>query len=319
MSDLSSIGPIRRLGEWLDAMPHPPLVCEIAQTHVAAARWGRRRLALEGYAIESLPEGAVTPSPMEGNIRDAEAVHTALRRVLARLPAHGNELALLVPDAVVRVFILPFETFPRRAEDAMPMLRFRLKKSVPFDVEETTISAMRQKGRSEGLEIVAALARQKILSEYEAAITEAGAASGVVLSSTLAALAVVADEGATLVARLTGTNLTIAIVHGDTLCFYRSTEMGSDASVLEPKALLDEIFPAVAFYQDTWGASLGRVRLAGLGQRLEVFRQVISGEVGCAVVPFDTGALEPDLPGDVRALMRENLEALVGWTLNRGA
>ncbi len=74
---------------------------------------------------------------------------------------------LLVPDLVVRVFILPFDALPRRADEALPLLRWRLKKSVPFDVDETVVSWMRQAGKDGNLEIVTAVARQKIIREYE--------------------------------------------------------------------------------------------------------------------------------------------------------
>ena len=67
----------------------------------------------------------------------------------------------------MRVFILPFETLPRRADEALPLLRWRLKKSVPFDVDETVVSWMRQAGRQGALEVVTAVARQRIIREYE--------------------------------------------------------------------------------------------------------------------------------------------------------
>ncbi len=316
---LYRFGPAQRLLAWLDAMPHPPFVCEIAPTHIATARWGHGRLNLDQYAAEALPVGAVIPSPVEANIPRPEVVRSALRHVLTRVPARGQDVALLVPDPVVRVFILPFETFPRRAEEAVPLLRWRLKKSVPFDVEETVVSAMRQSGRNGSLEVVAALARQKILREYESIVEGVGMNAGVVLSSMLATLSLIQDEGATLLARMSGTSLTTVIVLGQTLCVYRSSEMSADAERLEPRALLDEIFPAVAYYQDNWSGGVGRVRLAGLGQRFEEFRGLVGAELGCAVLPFVAGSRNEEFPRDVRGMFDRQLDALVGWNLNRGS
>ena len=51
------------------------------------------------------------PSPVENNITQPDAVRGALRRVFSRVPARAQPIALLVPDPVVRVFILPFEIF----------------------------------------------------------------------------------------------------------------------------------------------------------------------------------------------------------------
>ncbi len=138
------LAPVKRLERWLNAMPHPALVVEIASTHVAAAHWSKTGRHLESHAIEPLPLGAVMASPVDTNVVQPDAVRSALRKVFNRVPAHGSPLALLIPDPVVRVFILPFDTLPRRADEALPLLRWRLKKSVPFDVDETVVSWMRQ-------------------------------------------------------------------------------------------------------------------------------------------------------------------------------
>jgi len=185
LTDFSRVGKLcRKAGaagpffEWLDSLPHPAVVLEIAQTHVAAAQWDAQGRKLEGHAIEEIPAGAIQPSAVETNIANADAVQAALAMVLNRLGATSGNVALLVPDPVVRVFILPFDSFPRREEDAIPMLRFRLKKSVPFDVEETVVSFMRQNGKDGGAEVVTALARQRVLREYEALAEGAGLSPG---------------------------------------------------------------------------------------------------------------------------------------------
>jgi len=51
---------------------------------------------------------------------------------------------MILPDTVIRVFVQHFEEFPRSAAEAEPMLRWKLKKSVPFEADETVISYMRQ-------------------------------------------------------------------------------------------------------------------------------------------------------------------------------
>lgn len=137
---------MRRLERWLNAMPHPSVVVEITSTHVAAAHWSAAGRHLESHAIEPLPPGAIMVSPVDTNVVQPDAVRSILRKVLSRVPAHNSPLALLIPDPVVRVFILPFDTLPRRADEALQLLRWRLKKSVPFDVDETAVSWMRQTG-----------------------------------------------------------------------------------------------------------------------------------------------------------------------------
>ena len=318
-SQFYELGPVRRLERWLTSMPHPSLVVDIASTHVAAARWGKINGSLESYAVEPLPLGAVLPSPVEMNVAQPDAVRSALRRVFSQVHGHEHGLVLLVPDLVVRVFILPFDGLPRRADEALPLLRWRLKKSVPFDVDETVVSWMRQAGKDGNLEIVTAVARQKIIREYEEIVEALDAKVGVVLSSTLAALPLIEESDATLLVRMSGKTLTTVIVRGGNLCVYRSTDMPSESAQLEPQSLLDEIFPAVAYYQDTSGGAVDRVRLSGLGAREGIFRRALSEELKCPVGSLAESERPHHLDSGAKDLLHQNLDALVGWMMNGGS
>jgi len=313
------LGPVQKIERWLNAMPHPSLVVEVASTHVAAAAWAKNGRDLENYAIEPLPLGAVMASPVDANVIQPEAVRSALRRVLGRVPLRGAPLALLIPDPVVRVFILPFDTFPRRSDEALGMLRWRLKKSVPFDVDETSVSWMRQVARDGGLEIVAAVARQRIVHEYEETVEPLGANAGVVLSSTLATLPLLDDDGATLLVRMAGKTMVTVIVQRGNLCVYRSTEMVSEAATLDAQAMLDEVFPAIAYFQDTSGGAPDRARLSGFGGRSEIFRRALSGELKCPIDLLSGSPVALGLDSSAKDLMNQDLDALVGWTMNGGS
>jgi type IV pilus assembly protein PilM len=318
-SQFFEIGPVKRFERWLNAMPHPSLVVEIAPAHVAVAGWSKNGRSLENYAVEPLPLGAVMASPVDANVVQPEAVKAALRKALARVPLRGAPVALLIPDPVVRVFILPFETFPRRTDEALGMLRWRLKKSVPFDVDETAVSWMRQTGKEGTLEIVAAVARQRIVREYEEILASFDTSAGVVLSSTLTTLPLLEDEGATLLMRMCGRTLVTVITQRGGLCVYRSTEMAAEAGALDPQAMLDEIFPAIAYFQDTFGGAPDRARMTGFSSRSGVFKQALSAELKCPISPLSESAIALTLDESSKDLMNQDLDALVGWALNGAA
>jgi type IV pilus assembly protein PilM len=312
-------GVVRAVSRWLDVVPHPVVACEIAPGYVAAARW-TRGLSLEGFAIESLPPGAIVPSAVETNILSVPEVRSAVGRVFARLRTKGQIVALLVPDPVVPVFVLHFDVFPRRTADAEPLLRWRLKKSTPFEADETIISFMRQAPRDEGVDIVTALARLRIVREYEQLMQSVGLSPGVVLSSTLATLPLLDDRRSTLLARVAGRTLTTAIVREGILWNYRCIALPSDASELSPQNLLDEIYPVTTYYQDSWKEDIAMVRLAGLGQRVEEFREPLERELKCpAASLLGSAASDGRLGSDQQPLAERDLDALVGWTMNRGA
>jgi type IV pilus assembly protein PilM len=274
---------------------------------------------VDGFAVETLPAGGVVPSPVELNVTNSAAVQETLSRVLARVGG-GPEMALLVPDHVVRVFLLHFDTFPRSAEEAVPLLRWRLKKSVPFDVEDTVVSYHLQPARGEGVDVLAGVARQRIIRQYEELVEAAGCAPGVVMSSTLATLPLLEGPRTTLLARIVDSTLTTVIARDEWLCVYRCTEMSAGAESLPAQALLDEIYPAVAFCQDSWRESVQQVRLAGFAGRFQEFRSVLESDLGCPLTPLaSSSALDARLAGAVRPLLDRQLESLVGWMLNRGA
>lgn len=308
---------MRRVARWLEAMPHPPLALEICAEWVAAARWTRTG-GLDNFAVQALPPGALWPSAVEANIANSAAVRGAISAVMAELRGKEEDVALLVPDPVIRVFVQHFEQFPRSPQEAEPMLRWKLKKSVPFEADETVISYMRQAPREDGVDVVTALARLRIIREYEALAESAGLYPGVVLSSSLAAITLLDDRKPTLLARVSGMALTTAIVREGVLCGYRCTELPAQSGELTPQMLLEEIFPVAAYYQDTWQEGIRSVRVAGLGVRLPDFVQPLENEFHCDVRSLlHTATSEGRIPRDAQPLAEREIDGLVGWMLHR--
>ncbi len=309
---------VRRAALWLDALPHTALAVEVTPDRVAAARWSRADV-LDGYAVESLPAGALVPSAVETNIVNSAAVKTAVANVCERLRAANEDVAMILPDTVIRVFVQHFEDFPRSAAEAEPMLRWKLKKSVPFEADETLISYMRQAPRESGIDVVTALARLRIIREYESLIEGLGLSPGVVLSSSLAAISLLDDDKPTLLARVSGTTLTTAIVRRGVLCGYRCTDLPAQGANLTPQMLCEEIFPVAAYYQDTWQETIRSVRVAGLGSRLPEFIRLLESEFHCDVRSLLSSALSDGrIKDDARPLADRDLEGLIGWMLQRG-
>jgi type IV pilus assembly protein PilM len=314
--DTSESGLLGRLSRWLDAMPHPHIAIEFAPDRMAAARW--KGNSVDEFTVETLPAAALVPSAVEANVLNPGALKTAMASIVSRLRAKDQDVALILPDPVIRVFVQHFDEFPRSPQEAIPMLRWKLKKSIPFEADETVISYMRQPSRAEGVDVVTALARLRIVREYEALAEDAGLNPGVVLSSSLAAISLLGDAKATLLARISGVALTTAIVRDGVLCGYRCTELPAHGGDITPKMLLDEIYPVAAYYQDTWGEGIGSVRLAGLGVRLPDFVPPLEAEFHCNVSSLLHAAVSDGrIPHDARPLADREADGLVGWMMHR--
>lgn len=250
---------------------------------------------------------------------DSSALRGAVESVLSQIGARNQSIALIIPDAVIRVFVLHFDVFPRAKSEAIPMLRWRLKKSVPFESDETLISHMRQAPRADGVDILTALARLRIVKEYESLAEAAGVHPGVVMSSTLATLPLLDDSRPLMLARVAGNMLTTGITREGILCGYRCTELPMELDRLTPGALLEELFPVAVYYQDAWSEGIQGVRLSGFGKRLEEFREPIESELGCPVTGLlHSAAIEGRLSSDLQRLTDQGLDPLIGWSMNRG-
>ncbi len=126
----------------------PPAAVEVAPEGVlAAARssaLSRRSKSESGqrqvYAFVPLPSGALVPGIEEPNLRAPDAVAAAIRSALAEVSPRSRAVTLVLPDTLVRVFVLDFDSLPAKASEAIPVVRFRLRKMVPFDVEHAGVS-----------------------------------------------------------------------------------------------------------------------------------------------------------------------------------
>ena len=92
------------------------------------------------YAYQPLPAGALLPGIGEPNVRAPEAVAAAIRTALDQASPRTRSVTVIIPDTVVRVFVLDFDSLPDNLVEALPVLRFRLRKMVPFDVEHAGLS-----------------------------------------------------------------------------------------------------------------------------------------------------------------------------------
>ena len=163
--------------------------CEITPTEVIGARAAATLAGrVDQVSVRPLPAAALVPSLLTENILQREAVKEAAHGVLEAIGAQTSELIVIVPDAACRIALLDFDTLPERKEDAHAMVRFRLKKALPFDAEKAAISyhTVRDAG---GIKMVAAVMLDSVLNDYESLFRELGCQPGVVMPSTISALA----------------------------------------------------------------------------------------------------------------------------------
>jgi type IV pilus assembly protein PilM len=240
----------------------PKLACEISADRVLAGRVIDNGGGLEASAACELSPGSVVPDLVENNLRRRGAVREGIENALGGVAGRSKDVIAIVPDAAVRVMLVEFDTLPSDQEEAFGVVRFRLKKSLPFDVEKAKVSYQAQKVGDE-VKVVAAVSLGSVIEDYEAAFREAGFDPGVVLPSTLAALGAADGKYPTMVIKVDAHTTSIAILNEDQLQLFRTLENARGVTI-NGEQLAEEVYPSIVFFQDTYQLNIDRIYVAGL-------------------------------------------------------
>src|SRR5215831_5312299 len=159
----------------------PGVAVEIDADHVSAARIETRGGApvVQVHASEALPAGALVPSLTAANIINRQVLATALERVLEQV-GRPRRIGLVVPDLVAKVSLVRFEHVPTRSADLDQLVRWQVRKTAPFPIEEAQVSYVPALRHADGQEFLVSLARRDVIQEYEGLCAEAGAHAGLV-------------------------------------------------------------------------------------------------------------------------------------------
>jgi type IV pilus assembly protein PilM len=240
----------------------PKLACEIAPDRVIAARAADSGQVLELCSTSELAPGCVVPDLTENNLRERTSVVKALRESLDGVGGRSRDIIAILPDAAVRVVLLDFETLPDNREEAEGVVRFRLRKSLPFDVDKAMVSYQAQVADS-GTRVVAAVALNSVVQDYEAAFRDAGFSPGIVLPSMLAALGGASAKQPTLVVKVDARTTSIAILDKEHLLLFRTLENARGVTI-SGEQLAEDIYPSVVFFQDTYTTNIEQIFVAGV-------------------------------------------------------
>jgi type IV pilus assembly protein PilM len=234
--------------------PPPTHIFEISSTGIAWWVEGRQ-------GFEPLNQGILNINPLADNVLDPDALAAVIRRLSpATGTARRRPCAVILPDYTSRLAVLDFDNLPAKSEEQASLIRFRMKKTLPFDPDAATLRFHAQSvgGRQEVIVVAVSL---EILSRYEAAFRAASLHPGFVTVQTLAMLNLPETEAqqTTLVARLDGRVLTLTVLHEGAARLIRCVQIEPDAD--EVSAIVG---PTAAYVEDEYGARVARVVACGL-------------------------------------------------------
>ena len=241
--------------------PAPAHVFELSEAGVAYSVRGQ-----QGFA--AFPPQTLVASLVENNLLGTETAVSTLERIAPggsgkkRRPA-----AVILPDHAVRVSLLDFDSLPGSAEEQAALVRFRVKKTVPFDIESAAVSYWVQPGGGgkKKSDVVAVTVALEILARYEALFRSTGFHPGDITPSTLAALELVREPGVVVVAKLAGNTLTVAALADGRVKLFRCLALEEATD----EELLGVLHPTFAYVEDELGRPVEKLLTCGFARMPE--------------------------------------------------
>lgn len=310
----SILEPLRHLDieRWAGLRPaYPPVAVEFGRGEIVLARLRRKRRAapvLEAHAARGLPaQEPPGPAPHAGPT-PSETMGSRLKEVLEATGTRPGKIALVLPDNLARVSLMSFPERPPNRKHLEEMIRFKLRRAVPFRLEEALLSYQVLPGDGRGVDLVVALMLRSAVEPYERAAEAAGARPGLVDLSTLALYNLCRRElgrarsGGEDVALLNcaAGYFSLMIVRGSRPLFYRCKSFGSgeDESGAGAGTLSRELVTSLSYYQEKLGgAGIAATIVRTVAVPFPVVEDLL-GRLGFgAVVPLDLGRCLGAAPG----------------------
>ncbi|HEX3681742.1 MAG TPA: hypothetical protein VHU83_04305 [Bryobacteraceae bacterium] len=276
---------VEHIQRWISEPP-PDNLFEITETCLSAASPRNPSQSRQ----EILGERALAASPSAPNLLKPHLFREALPRVTGSAAPKRSATALVIPDYAVRMTILDFEEFPATDAERIPLLRFRLRKSVPFHIDEAQLAYAVQVQEPKRIEVLAIAIARPILDEYERIFTDAGYRVGLVTPSCLATLPLCmgAASGLTLLAKAAGSTLSVLLLEQGRVRLVRCLDLAGseeEEAEREDRSILALLQQTLAYAEDQIGQSAARLLLCGFGPETDSLGKLAQREFGIAYSP----------------------------------
>ena len=116
--------------------PPPTHAFELSEAGIAFARVNEPKES----NFMPFDAGVLLVSPAHDNIHQPHAVRDVIGAIAPPNGHRKRRAALILPDYCARIAVLDFDNFPTDPAEQLALLRFRMKKSVPFDVDSAIVS-----------------------------------------------------------------------------------------------------------------------------------------------------------------------------------
>lgn len=255
--------------------------------------------------------GMLSLSRRDPNVTDPKGFVAALKEAHLRLLTKERGVSVSLPDAIGRVVLLELEARFKNREEGLDVIRWKLKKSLPFDIGSVHLDYQTLEEKENGsVSLLVSLISRPVVKQYEELLIEAGLEPKLIdftsfnLYRLFAPRLDLAEDGA-FVTFYQGA-MAVLIFNGGVLNFYRAKE-----GVGEVQHLFREVNSSFLVYRDQFpGQAVSEVFCMASPADAESFRALVAEASGVEPVLLDLERMVRQ--GPTLGLDRPGLHALAG-------
>jgi len=249
---------------------------------------GGKTPRLDAGMSAAFPAGTLQLSRREPNVANAPAFMSLVREAHLRLLTKEKTVSVSLPDATGRVVLLDLEARFKSREEGLDIIRWKLKKSLPFDVSQVHLDyQLLAEKENAAVSLLVSLISRPVVTQYEELLLGAGLEPKYLDFASFNLYRLfeprlgMAENGAFVT--FYGGAMTVLIFYGGVLSFYRTKEMVGDA-----QNLYREVNSSFLVYHDRYpGQAVTEVFCMAPAGEAESFRALVAEASGLEPVLLD--------------------------------
>lgn len=235
---------------------------------------------MEGFCEAPFIPETIRISLREPNILNREVFVKTVRDTYLRLLTTTVRTAVALPDSAGRVMLIDLDTRFKSRNEAEEIIRWKLKKNFPFDINDAHLDFQQVQERETGeIVVLVSLICRQVLNQYEDILIEVGLEPNQIDFTTFGLYELFAnrfslDQDFVFICFFTGV-VSVLIFREGSLVFYRTKEV--NGSTFAPNRIYREISSSLLVYHDkNPGLPVGKVYCLIAKDRSDEFRSLVA-------------------------------------------
>lgn len=268
--------------QYFTGFPVPKTAFQLTSRYLCGIHVLPKERKVKARVYLPLQEGIVEPSFDRPNIKKSASLEERVREALAKLTPFEGRIALLIPEQCLRIFVFSFESLPPSSDEKERLVRWRIKKQMPLLPEDTRLSYSLLPSDNSP-RIIAAVARESIVREYELVFEKLKVKVGEVGISTLNVLNLIDlnKEKDFILSNIEDDYISFIAVTDSRVCLYRFKPFviysHPDRPIVQTiNSIVKEVENTVHFIEDREKKKIASlwVRFGALGDAEEVVSEL---------------------------------------------